>query len=334
MKINLNVRSIVIGLAVTAVILRLGSGRGFGPTEYAQLTLDGLRSGSIYALIAVGFVVVFNVTKVINFAQGAFVMLGAMITADVYSRALTGSDLLNLVIAAAVAITLTTAVGVITDIVFMRPIRKSNDLVKIIVTVGLFTALEGLALLKWGPNALRLPAFNTFLTGEPRDSVYRPFGLLVKGQSIWIWLATIVLLVALTWFFTKTMKGRAFKASASNELAANLMGINSVAMATVAFGLAAALGAVGGILVAPATAPIYDMGLRLGLKGFVSAVTGGLRSVSGAVAGGILLGVIENVAAGVTKAGLRDIWSAVILILVLLYRPEGLFAGKQETEKV
>jgi branched-chain amino acid transport system permease protein len=146
---------------------------------------------------------------------------------------------------------------------------------------------------------------------------------MVKSQSIWIWSVVAVVLVALALFFNHTMTGKALKACAINRRAAQLMGISPSRMSLLAFSLAAALGAISGIVLAPATRPSYDMGLMLGLKGFVAAIMGGLISAPGAVVGGIVLGVAENVGAGILSAGYKDIVVFTILILILLFRPQG-----------
>lgn len=327
---------ITIGLfiALIVAIVLLGSQKNFGPQQYGQLIVDGIRGGTIYALIALGFVVIYNVTQIINFAQGAFVMLGAMISADLFARELPFSPGLNLVIAIVAAVVITTLIGVIIERLVIYPARNASPLTLIIITVGIYIVIQGIALIVWGSSALSLPAFTTFITEARRDPTLQPLGLVVKAQSLWIWGATLGILAMLAWFFSSTMPGKAFRACAVNRQAARLMGISPNRMSMLAFGLAAALGAIGGIVLAPVTSPIYDMGLQLGLKGFVAAIVGGLVNAPAAVIGGILLGVIENVAAGVTKSGFKDIFAFVILILVLLYRPQGILTKAKETEKV
>jgi branched-chain amino acid transport system permease protein len=157
---------------------------------------------------------------------------------------------------------------------------------------------------------------------------------MIKAQSLWIWGTTALILAALATFFDRTILGKAVRACAVNRRAAQLMGISPGRMSLLAFVLAAALGAIGGIVLAPATTPMYDMGLKLGLKGFVAAIVGGLVSTPGAVVGGLLLGILENLGAGVTKAGLKDVFAFVVLILILLFRPQGIIGrgtpGAQE----
>lgn len=308
------------------IVVYLGSQRNYGVLQYAQLALDGLRGGAIYALIAMGFVMVFNVTGIINFAQGAFVMLGAMLTVTFYQIEVPLPSWLHLFISAFLAIFLTVAIGVLIERLTIYPARGSSTLTLIIITVGVYITLQGLGLLAWGPEAHIFPAFTTL---EMTDQVYRWLGLVIKAQSFWILASMIVVLLALAYFFERTLLGKAMRACSVNRHGARLVGIGAERMSMLAFGMAAAVGAIGGIVVAPILRPSYDMGLALGLKGFVAAILGGLVSTPGAVLGGLLLGLLENIAAGVTKAGMKDIYAFLLLILTLLLRPQGLLGVRK-----
>jgi branched-chain amino acid transport system permease protein len=256
---------------------------------------------------------------------------------------------LRLVVAALLSVVLCGLIGAAMERLTIYPARRSPPLTWIIITVGVYTVMWGGALLIWGADPYQLPAFTTLQQQDrilrfgqvvmdagshwiwgaatlPKGS--RFFGVLIKAQSLWIWGTTAVILVALATFFERTVLGKAVRACAVNRRAAQLMGISPGRMSLLAFILAAALGAIGGIVLAPATTPIYDMGLKLGLKGFVAAIMGGLVSSSGAVVGGLLLGVLENLGAGVTKAGLKDIFAFIALILILLFRPHGIIGGE------
>ncbi len=309
---------------LVAIILYLGSQKGFGPVQYVQLIVDGIRGGSIYALIALGFVVVFNVTGIINFAQGGFVMSGAMIAVAVNELELPLHPGVKLALAVIVGVVLTTIIGALMERLTIFPARHSHVLTLIIITVGVYIFMQGAALLIWGADPNVLPAFSTLAL---EDHILRFGGVMIKAQSLWIWATVAVVLMALAFFFERTLLGKALRACSINRRAAELMGINPSRMSLLAFSLAAALGAIGGIVLSPATRPMYDMGLRLGLKGFIAAIMGGLVSSPGAVVGGVLLGMLENVAAGVTKAGFKDIFALIILILVLLFRPQGIIGG-------
>jgi branched-chain amino acid transport system permease protein len=257
------------------------------------------------------------VTGIINFAQGEFVMLGAMTCVTVYHSDLPLAPAPRLIVAGVLAILATTAVGIVLERGAIYPARRSPVTSLIIITIGATIAIRGVALLIWGTRPHYLPAFSTLAL---EDRTFRFGGVIVKAQSFWIWGTVAIVLVALAYLFERTMVGKALRACAVNRWAAELMGIIPSRMSLLSFALAAALGAIGGIVLAPATRPTYDMGLMLGLKGFVAAIMGGLVSYPGAVLGGLILGVAENIGAGVAVAGYRDIIAFVVLILVLLRR--------------
>jgi branched-chain amino acid transport system permease protein len=352
-------RSLATGVAVlalAALTVHLGSQRNLGLPQYLQLVLDGLRGGAIYALVALGFVTIFNVTGIINFAQGGFVMLGAMLCVSFFNLSVFQglASAPRMILSVLISVVLVSLVGALMERLTIYPARQSPALTLTLITVGVYTVMWGAALLFWGASPYQLPAFSTL---QQRDQIFRfgqialnggsswifaatalPAGagftgVTIKAQSLWIWGATAVILVALAYFFERTLLGKALRACAVNRRAAQLVGIRSSRMSLLAFVMAAALGAVAGIVLAPATSPMYDMGLQPGLKGFVAALLGGLVSSSGAVAGGILLGVLENVAAGVTKAGLKDIFAFVVLIVVLVLRSRGAMGGKTAVEE-
>ncbi len=319
----------IIIAIMLAIMVLLGARYNFGLADYIQFVLDGLRAGAIYALVALGFVTVYRVTGVINFAQGAFIMLGPMITISVYEQNWLPSDGLNLALGALIGIVITTIIGIASERLTLYPARRALSLTKIIITIGVYLALQGAALIVWGPQARVMPAFTTL---NMADESFRFAGLLVKAQTLWIWGATAAMLVILALFFERTMVGKAMRACAVNRLAARLMGIRVDTMSTIAFGIAAILGAVGGIVLGPVTRPTYDMGLDLGLKGFVAAIIGGLVNFPAAVIGGLLLGILENMWAGVTQAGFKDLFAFVVLIVILLVRPAVLSGPESEGE--
>jgi branched-chain amino acid transport system permease protein len=229
-----------------------------------------------------------------------------------------------MVVAVLLAVAGTTMVGIVMERLTIYPARRAPAVALIIITIGATIAIRALALIVWGTRPYFLPAFTTLAM---EDMTLRIGGVIIKAQSFWIWGTVAVVLVALAFFFGRTVMGKALRACAINRQAAQLMGVNPSRMSLVAFALAAALGAIGGMVLAPATRPTYDMGLMLGLKGFVAAIMGGLLSLPGAVIGGLLLGVAENVGAGVTSAGYKEIIVFAILVLTLLFRPHGFVAG-------
>jgi branched-chain amino acid transport system permease protein len=314
----------VVAIVLIALTIFLGSLKNLQPRHYIQLTMDGIRGGSIYALMALGFVMVYSVTGVINFAQGEFVMLGAMVCITVNSLELPLPPAVKLAVSIIAGIVLTTLIGAIVERAAIYPARRSPPVTLIIITIGVTITLRATALLAWGADPYVLPAFTTLAL---EDHIFRFSGVTLQAQSLWIWATLIVVLILLYFFLERTILGKALRACAVNRRAAQLVGINPSRMSLLSFAMAAALGAIGGIVLGPATRPTYDMGLMLGLRGFVAAIMGGLVSVPGAVAGGLVLGVVENLAAGVTDPTYKSIVSFVILIAILLFRPQGILGG-------
>jgi branched-chain amino acid transport system permease protein len=281
--------------------------------QIVQLVLVGLTQGAIYALIALGFVTIYNVTGIINFAQGEFAMLGAMFMVSITAWGLPMPAAFVLAVLAVVV------VGGGMERLAIHPARRASVVTLIIITIGADIVLRGLALLVWGTDPFPLAAFST---GPP----LRIAGAFMTRQAVWILGATAVTLAALYAFFEYTYLGKVVRACAINRLSAQLSGISPQRMSLLAFCLAAALGAIGGIVMAPLTLVSYDMGLYLGLRGFVAAIMGGLVSAPGAVAGALLLGVLESLAAGLLKAAYKEAIAFLVLFLILLVRPQGLFA--------
>lgn len=271
--------------------------------QLPQAVVSGLTLGSIYALVALGFVTIYNVTKVINFAQGDFVMLGALLTVTLAAR-------MPLYLAVAAAVLLTAAVGVGLQRLAIAPARGASELALVIITIGLSIALRGTALLIWGTDPASLPAFSA----GPELSIGP---VVITRQSLWVLGTAAAAVLLLRLFFTRSVAGQALRACAVNPVAARLMGIRPGRMTQLAFVVGAGLAALGGAVIAPITFASYDMGLGLGLKGFVAAIVGGLVSPVGAIAGGLLLGVLEALA-GSIRSSLTEITAFVVLLAVLL----------------
>jgi branched-chain amino acid transport system permease protein len=280
-----------------------------------QFVLSGLMVGSIYALIALGFNTVFNATEAINFAQGEFVMLGGM-TAVAFTRA--G---LPLVLACAGAVVSVTLVGLALERLTLAPLRQVSVTNLIIITIGGSIFLKGAAMLAWGKDAASLPSFS----GE---TPIRVLGATFLPQAVWILATTLVVVVALRVFFARTLTGMAMRAVAANRFSAALMGINIKAMVACSFAMAGAVGAVAGVIITPVALTAFDRGTILGLKGFSAAIVGGLGSSPGAVVGGLLLGVLESIGAGFVSSGYKDAIAFLLLIVMLLVRPQGLLGAR------
>ena len=283
--------------------------------EIVQLLLSGLAVGGIYALIAVGFVTIYNVNGVINFAQGEFVMVGGVTAAAMVSG---GAPLW---VAAIVAVIVATVVGALVQRLALQPARFNSEVVLIIITIGVSTVLRGLALMIFGSSPKVLPPF---LAGEPVSFL----NATIPRQDFFVIGITVITMLALYIFFEKTMLGSALRASMMNREVSRLMGISPKLMGLLSFMLGACLAGIVGIAVTPISLATYDMGLMIGLKGFVAAVLGGLISIPGAVVGGIILGVLESLGAGLISSGYKDAIAFFILLIVLVFMPQGLIKTK------
>ncbi|HXG02130.1 MAG TPA: branched-chain amino acid ABC transporter permease [Candidatus Binatia bacterium] len=278
--------------------------------QLAQYLATGLVVGGVYALIGLGFVIVFRVTRIINFAQGEMVMLGALIMASLGARGLATPAAFGLSVAGVAGL------GALLERAAIHPRRDAPALSILILTIGASIALRGGALILWGTDPFALRPFSP---GPP----VHVFGAVVVRQGLWVLGVTGTVLALLWCFFQHTYAGTAVRACAVNARAARLMGIRVSRVSLLAFTLAAALGATAGVVIAPITYATYDMGLMLGLKGFVAAVLGGLISPPGAVAGGFLLGALEAFAAGLVSSGYKDAVAFVILIAICLAQVAG-----------
>lgn len=288
--------------------------------QVLQFLFTGLTVGSIYALLAIGFVTIYNTTGVLNFAQGEFVMIGAMSTIFLIDIGL------PMYLAIPLAILITALIGFIIERTVIKQAREASVVNLIVITIGLSILLKGLALIIWGTYPKTL---SPIIKMDPISFM----GAIINPQSIFIFVVLLVLLLILYLFFDKTFMGSALKASETNPKAARLMGINTQTMSALAFTLAAALGAISGIIIAPLTDATYEMGFLIGIKGFVAMVIGGMNSVYGAVLGGLLLGVIEAFASGFFSSTFSNAITFGVLLLVLFFRPIGLFA-KSSGERV
>jgi branched-chain amino acid transport system permease protein len=283
---------------------------------YLQVFFGGLTAGSTYAMLALGFTLAYRTTKIINFAQGEFVMLGAFVAIS----GVVGLKL-PLPLAIVLAIAVCAFLGVLFERLLLRPVRRQPAFVLILITVGASFLMRGVAMVVWGTEALNLPAFS----GEQPLFVA---GASVVPQVVWIvgTAAAIVLLLSL--FLNRTVYGKALRACAENPNAASLVGINVGAAVLVSYVISAAIGAIAGVLITPITAMDYQAGFLLAMKGLTGAIIGGLQRVEGVVAGAVLLGLIEAFGATFISSLLKDALVYLVLILVLVIRPNGLFSGR------
>ena len=282
--------------------------------ELLQFLVSGLTVGATYALAALGFTLIFNATRVINFAQGEFIMLGGMV-----SSLLVGSGW-PLWAAALVAVVLPAVVGIVVERVAIAPARGSETVALIIITIGASLVIRGVVAVWLGKGTHTLPAFS----GEDPIAVA---GAAILPQSLWVLAVTGLVVLALWYFFSRTLHGKAMLATAMNPDAAVMVGIPIARVVRLSFALSAGLGALGGVLLTPITLTSYDVGILLGLKGFVAAVLGGLGNGLGAVVGGLLLGVLEALGAGYISSAYKDAMPFVLILLLLFFMPRGLFGG-------
>jgi branched-chain amino acid transport system permease protein len=288
--------------------------------ELLQYLFAGLTSGAIYALAGLGFAIIYNSSHVINFAQGEFIMIGGMSTAMMVAAGV------PLPVASLLAVLVTMLVGVALEKFAIEPARNADVTTIIIITIGASIFLRGLAQIVWDKEFHSLPAFS----GETPLNVG---GATLMPQSIWVVGVAVVVIVALWWFFNRTLFGKAMLATSFNRLAAQLMGIGVKKVLMVSFALSALLGAVGGIVVTPITFTNYEAGIMLGLKGFSAAVLGGLGNGMGAIVGGLAVGIAEALASGYLSSAYKDAVAFVIILFVLFFLPNGLF-GKKGTDRV
>jgi branched-chain amino acid transport system permease protein len=289
--------------------------------QLIQYVFTGITVGSIYAMVALGFNIIYNVTEIINFAQGEFVMLGGLIivffTATVH---------LPLPIAFLLTVVAVTGVGALMERLTINPLKNATVLTMIIVTIAVSILLKGIAMFAWGKDPYIFPPFS----GTKPIFI---FGAAIQTQTLWVLFITAVVVVLLTLFFKKTRYGKAMLACADNPEAARLMGIKVNVMVLISFALSAAIGAVAGAIITPISLMEYDRGALLGLKGFGAAVLGGLGSFYGAVVAGFFLGIIESMCAGLVSSGYKDAVALLLLLFVLFVRPSGLF-GNVEASKI
>ncbi len=286
-----------------------------------QYLITGITVGSIYAMVAVGFNIIYNVTEIINFAQGEFVMLGGLIMVLLH----VGMGL-PLIAAFPATIILVTLVGMLLDRLAISPIRRPTVLSLIIATIAASILLKGTAMFIWGKDPYDLPAFSG------RNPI-NFLGAVIQPQYFWVIGFLILIVIVLTLFFEKTILGKAMSACADNPDAASLVGINVKQMILLSFALSAAIGAVAGIVVTPISLMEYDRGTMLAVKGFGAAVLGGLGSFPGAIIGGLILGAIESLGAGLISSGYKDAFALIVLMFVLFYKPSGIF-GDIEVSKI
>lgn len=286
-----------------------------------QIALAGISVGAIYSLIALGFTIVFNGTKVTNFANGEFVMMGGLMSASLITNAKWPA-----LWAVPLSVIGVIIVGVMLDRFGVQQARRKTVLSYAMITLGFSLIYRGLMQIVVGRDLLFMPPFGML----PDLSV---IGVYLNSQSIWIMLVLVVVGVGLSYLFRYTRIGKAMRAASQGPRAAALCGIEPLRMSALAFGMAAAVGALAGALVAPLGAAFFEYGLGYSLKGFAAAILGGLGSPLGAIMGGLLLGLMESLSAGYLSSAYKDAVALAVLLLLLLFWPTGLL-GRIEAKRV
>jgi branched-chain amino acid transport system permease protein len=277
----------------------------------------GITYGTIYAIVAIGFNIIYNATGIINFAQGEFVMLGGM-------TAVTLHQFLPLPLAILAAVVITTIVGAIIEIVFIRWLYKPSVLRMVIITIGISILIRETALHIWGESVKALPYF----TGSSESSINLG-GVYISSQVLWVIGIGALVVAALGAFFNLTMLGRQMRACAANRDAARLCGIDAGNMVTLSFMVSAAIGALGGAIICPITYVQYDSGTPLAIKGFTVAILGGLGNSTAAVGAGMILGILESFSIMVLPTAYKEAISIAILLVILFVKPSGIFGSAE-----
>ncbi len=302
-------------------------------STFFQQLVNGLSIGSIYALIALGYTMVYGVLKLINFAHSEVFMVGAF--AGYYAASWLGYDPVHpgefgmgrALVVLIIAMVVCAALGVAIERFAYRPLRHAQRLAPLITAIGVSILLQNVGILLFGANPKPFPSIIA-------ESRYEVGGVVLTNVKILIFVVSALLMLALEFLVQRTWTGKAMRALSVNLAAARLMGISVNAVIAFTFIVGSALAAAGGILFGLDQAKIEPlMGVLVGLKAFVAAVLGGIGNIPGAAVGGVLIGIAEQMTAGYISADYRDAITFAILIGVLLVRPQGLF-GSIKVEKV
>ncbi|MCX8044416.1 MAG: branched-chain amino acid ABC transporter permease [Desulfobacterota bacterium] len=289
-------------------------------SQIVQFLCTGVTIGSIYAMVGMGFTMIYNATGIINFAQGEFVMLGGLIMVS-----LTSSAHIPMPLGFFITVICVMLIGALFERCAIYPLKKPSVLTLIIITLAGSIIAKGVAMLVWGKQTYSLPHFSG-------DTPLIIAGAAILPQTLWILGILCCVVYGLSLFFNRTMLGKAMRACAVNPIAASLIGINVRYMVLLSFALSAALGAVAGICITPMLLMEFDRGALLGLKGFCAAALGGLGHSGGAVVAGLLIGIFESFGSGYLSSAYKDAIALIVLLAVLLLRPSGLFGSVEQNK--
>ncbi|GAB2898958.1 branched-chain amino acid ABC transporter permease [Paralcaligenes sp. KSB-10] len=300
-----------------------------------QQLINGVTVGSVYALVALGYTMVYGIIGLINFAHGDVVMVGAMVATTVVT-ALVGADpggmspWLVIAVSLAAAIPVCAALGWLAERFAYRPLRRAPRLAPLISAIGVSIIIQTLAMMVWGRNYLSFPHII-------KPTIYQIGGARISFLQVAIILSAIAIMAGLLLVVHRTRLGTAMRATAQNREVAGLMGVNINTVIAAAFIIGSVLAAVAGVMVTTYYGVAqYTMGFLLGLKAFTAAVLGGIGNLGGAMLGGLLLGIIESLGAGyigdlthgVFGSNYQDVFAFIVLILALVFRPSGLLGER------
>ena len=292
--------------------------------QFLSYLVNGISLGSVYAIIALGYSMVYGIAKMLNFAHGDVIMVGAFV-----SFSATQYWGLHPLLSVLISVVICTALGITIERLAYKPLRQATSLAVLITAIGMSWLLQNLALLIWGANPKSFSSVIGWGTLSLFDGQLR-----ITSETIVTVLANIVIMIALTQFTTKTKMGKAMRAVSEDKGAAELMGINVNATISMTFAIGSGLAAIAGVLLCSAYPVLMPTtGSMPGIKAFTAAVFGGIGSIPGALIGGILLGVIEILGKAYVSTELGDALVFAVLIVVLLVKPTGLL-GKKVHEKV
>lgn len=286
-----------------------------------QLILAGITTGSMYAIIAVGFNVIFKSTGSINFAQGEWVMLGGMVAASFYAL-----TFLPVWLACIIGVLIVGIVGGISERLVIKPLKSFTPMLVTLLSIGIAIVTKSLVMLLLGKTPMGYPP----ISGSGTLSLN---GISIRPQGLWVIAVAIVFMLATQFFFNRTLLGKAMTTAAVDREAASLMGIDVNRTIMWAFIFAALAGGVAGVVITPLTMTSFDQGTLLGFKGFSAAMLGGLGSLHGALVGGLLLGILESLGAGLISSQFKEAVSFILLLTILFLRPKGIL-GKEDVTKV
>lgn len=289
-------------------------------TAILQLLVAGIGTGGIYALIALGFNVVFKSTGAMNFAQGEWVVMGGMISAVLYAA------FSNIGLACLAAVLIVTIAGIVSERLVIWPLRRPSTLLITLISIGLAICTRSVVMLVLGKRPVGYPGFS-------RTATLTWGGVTVQTQTLWIVGLTAAFLIVTHLFFERSMLGKALRAAAADRDAAALVGVHVETTVMLSFAIAAFAGALAGAIITPLTLSSYDQGAMFGFKGFSAAMLGGVGSLPGAVVGGLALGLLEAFGSFYISSDFKDAIAFAVLLLILFVRPSGLL-GRADLVKV